>query len=51
MKPRAGTMPYPSKHKTFVQHLYNGGPMTKTLGRRGINVIQMFCVFSDSFSN
>ena len=28
----------PSKHKTFV------GPITKTLGRRCTNVIQMFCV-------
>ena len=33
-----------SKHKTFVWHLYNVGPTSKTLGRRCINVIQMFCV-------
>ena len=30
--------------QTFVYHLYNFGPMSKTLGRRCINVIQMFCV-------
>ena len=34
----------PSKHKTFVKHLYNVGPASETLGRRYINVIQMFCV-------
>ena len=28
-----------SKHKTFVLHLYNVGPTSKTLGRRCINVI------------
>ena len=33
-----------SKHKTFVKHLYNAGPTSKTLGRRCINVIQMFSV-------
>ena len=33
-----------SKHKTFVWHLYNAGPTSKTLGRRCTNVIQMFCV-------
>ena len=38
---------HPSKHKTFVWHLYNAGPTSKTLGRRCINVIQMFCVFWD----
>ena len=36
-----------SKHKTFVKHLYNVGPTSKTLGRRCINVIQMFCVCWD----
>ena len=30
------------RHKTFVYHLYNVGPTSKTLGRRCINVIQMF---------
>ena len=34
----------PSMHKTFVWHLYNVGPTSKTLGRRCTNVIQMFCV-------
>ena len=34
----------PSKHKTFVKHLYNVGPTSKMLGRRCTNVIQMFCV-------
>ena len=34
----------PSKHKTFVQHLYNVGPTSSTLVQRCINVIQMFCV-------
>ena len=35
---------YPSKQKTFVEHLYNVGPTSKTLGRHCTNVIQMFCV-------
>ena len=35
----------PSKHKTFVSHLYNVGPTSKTLGRRCTNGIQMFCVY------
>ena len=35
----------PNKSKTFVYHLYNVGPTSKTLGRRCINVIQMFCVY------
>ena len=35
----------PSKHKTFVEHLYNVGPTSKTLGRRCTNVIQMFYVY------
>ena len=34
----------PSKHKTFVYHLYNVGTTSKTFGRRCANVIQMFCV-------
>ena len=34
----------PRKYKTFVWHLYNVGPASKTLDRRCINVIQMFCV-------
>ena len=35
----------PSKHEAFVYHLYNVEPTSKTLGRRFINVIQMFCVY------
>ena len=31
--------------KTFFSHLYNVGPASKTLGRRCINVIQMFCIY------
>ena len=34
----------PSKHKTFVYHLYNVGPTSSTLVQHCINVIQMFCV-------
>ena len=34
---------YPSEHWTFVWHLYNVGPTSKTLGRRCTNGIQMFC--------
>ena len=34
----------PSRSKTFVYHLYNVGPASKTLGRRCTNVMQMFCV-------
>ena len=37
---------HPRKHKTFVYHLYNVGPTSKTLGRRCINAIQMFCVIA-----
>ena len=33
----------PSKHKTFVQHLYNIGPTSSTLVQLCTNVIQMFC--------
>ena len=32
----------PSKHKTFVYHLYNVGLTSKMLGRRCINVITCF---------
>ena len=39
---------YPSKHKAFVWLLKNVGPTSKTLGRRCINVIQMFCVCWDA---
>ena len=35
---------HPSKRKTFVWHLYNVGPTSKTLGRCCINVMQIFCV-------
>ena len=40
---------HPSKHKIFVQHLYNIGPKSKTLGRHYRNVIQIFCVCWDIF--
>ena len=33
-----------SKHKTSEHYLYNVGPTSKTLGRRCVNGIQMFCV-------
>ena len=33
-----------TKTTTFVWHLYNVGPDSKTLGRRQTNDIQMFCV-------
>ena len=36
----------PSKHKTFVQHLYNVGPTSSTLDQQCIKVIQFFCVFA-----
>ena len=32
----------PSKHTTFVQHWYDIGSTSKTLGRHCINVVQMF---------
>ena len=35
---------YPSKHKTFVSHLYNVGPTSSTLVQHRTNVIQMLCV-------
>ena len=34
----------PSKHKTFVQYLYNAGQTSSTLVQRCINIIQMFRV-------
>ena len=34
----------PSKHKTFVYYLYNGGTTLRTSGRRCTNGIRMFCV-------
>ena len=34
----------PSIPKTFVQHLYNAGPASKTLCRRCTNVMQLFHV-------
>ena len=37
----------PSKHKTFVQHLYNVGPTSSTLVQHCAIVIQMFCVYWD----
>ena len=40
----AGSCVQPSKHKTFVYHLYNVGPTSKPLGRHCTNGIQMFCV-------
>ena len=36
---------HPSKHKTYIYHLYNVGLVSKTLGRRCTNNIQMFCVY------
>ena len=33
-----------SKHKTFVQHLYNVGPSSSTLVQHCTNVVQMLCV-------
>ena len=36
-------VPTPSEHNTCMT-LYNVGSTSKTLGRRCINVIQMFCV-------
>ena len=33
------------KHKTFVWHLYNVGPTSKTLDLHRINVTPMFCVY------
>ena len=38
---------YPSKHETFVKHLYNFGPTSETLGQHCTNVIQMVCVCWD----
>ena len=42
---------FPSKHKTFVKHLYDVGPTWKTLGRRCTNAIQLFCVYWDTGRN
>ena len=33
---------HPSKHKTFVLHLYNVGPTSSTLNQLCTNVVQMF---------
>ena len=33
----------PSKHKTFVLHLYNAGPTSSTLAQHGINAIGYKC--------
>ena len=38
------TCKLPSKHKTFVQHLYNVGPTSSTLVHHCTNITQMFCV-------
>ena len=38
---------HPSKNKTFVQHLYNVGPTSSTLVQHCINVIQIFCFFTE----
>ena len=35
---------YPSKHTICVEHLYNVGPTSNTLGRHCTNVIHMLCV-------
>ena len=40
----------PSKHKTFVSHLYNVGPTSAKLIHYCINGIQMFCVCWDCLS-
>ena len=34
-------VPHPRKHKTSVEHLYNVGPTSSTLGQYCANVIQM----------
>ena len=41
---------YPSKHKTFLYHLYNVGPTSSTLVRHCINVIQKFCASWDFYN-
>ena len=38
---------YASKHKTYVQHLHNAGPTSKTLGRRRTNATQLLRVCFD----
>ena len=40
-----------SKHKTFVYHLYNVGPTSKTLIQHCTNGIQMFCVWMNEWMN
>ena len=42
-----GLIPVNTKH--LYKHLYNVGPMSKTLARRCINVIEMFCVCWDIY--
>ena len=39
----------PSKHETFVLHLYNVGPTSSTLVQKSINCIQMVCVYWSHF--
>ena len=34
-----------SKHKSFVQHLYNVVPTSSTLTQHCTNIVQMFCVY------
>ena len=36
----------PSKYETFVCHLYNVGPTSKTLGRRSTNVLYFLGMLS-----
>ena len=36
----------PSKHNTFLRHLYNVGPTSSTLVQHCPNVIQMFSVYT-----
>ena len=40
---------HPIEHKTFVQHLYNVGPASWTLGQRCANVTHYTCVFQNYF--
>ena len=37
----------PSKHKTFLKHLYNVGSTSSTLDQHCTNVIQILCVYWD----
>ena len=41
----SGAYKNPSKHKTFVKHLYNADPTSMAMVKHRINVIQMFCVY------